>query len=342
MAQRVRQPQREQSPTEFQLWKAVATQDLESVKRLIELGTDPNAPSLKGLLRRACQSPLYVLEPILETTAPQLRSLAERLPELKAKQVEIVRLLLKHGVDVHYHDDLALLIAIRTNHIEMVKVLIDEGEADVNAGVGNLIREAIAGNHLEIMRLLIDEGKADVNAGEGNLIIEAVDRNDLEEEWLELALEEAAEKGLIEMVALLLDIQLKPQGTSVDFNLIKLDPKLKRAIVDDDPEGVAPFLDTEEAIIRNLSVMEGSAKVVEVILKRGTTPEQIIVMMETAIEWGHVELVKLLLKYGADPFDPHFMEAAQDAENAEIIACFAGLALSQQGEPNGASEQSKD
>jgi hypothetical protein len=76
--------------------------------------------------------------------------------------LEVVRLLIANGADVHAGNDFALELASKNGHLEVVRLLVSNG-ANVNAMNDNALRLASKNGHLEVVRLLIDNG-ANVNA----------------------------------------------------------------------------------------------------------------------------------------------------------------------------------
>ena len=71
--------------------------------------------------------------------------------------LDVVKLLISEGADVHARNDCALSLASEEGHLEIVKYLIDEG-ADIHTNYCEALRFASQRGHLDIVRLLIDEG----------------------------------------------------------------------------------------------------------------------------------------------------------------------------------------
>jgi hypothetical protein len=87
----------------------------------------------------------------------------------RAGQTDVVKSLLKHGVDVNARDllgETALLAAAEEGHLKVVRFLLDRG-ADVNARHATLswtaLIQAAAEGHARLLRPLLDAG-ADINA----------------------------------------------------------------------------------------------------------------------------------------------------------------------------------
>ena len=67
--------------------------------------------------------------------------------------LEVVKLLLEHGADVHAHEDEALKWASMNGHTEVVKLLLEHG-ADVHACEDEALKSASVRGYVEIVKLL--------------------------------------------------------------------------------------------------------------------------------------------------------------------------------------------
>ncbi|KAJ3287662.1 hypothetical protein HK104_008496 [Borealophlyctis nickersoniae] len=72
--------------------------------------------------------------------------------------LEIVRVLLKNGTDIHEHVDSALRAAARNGHLEVVELLLDNG-ADVHANDYEAMFLAAENGHIKVVRLLASKGE---------------------------------------------------------------------------------------------------------------------------------------------------------------------------------------
>ena len=113
---------------------------IETVKKLLETGADPNyKPESEN-----CETPLHAAA--------------------ASGSIPLVKLLLKYGADVNCmrNDQSPLETAIENGKLPMIKFLLKAG-ADVNAG-GNKtpLMRAVDGDRMDIVRALLDAG-ADVN-----------------------------------------------------------------------------------------------------------------------------------------------------------------------------------
>jgi len=79
------------------------------------------------------------------------------------KDVELARLAIEHGADVHYLDNQAIKTAANNGDIELVALLIKQG-ANINSN-GSALCFAVEHGHVGIVRLLLDNG-AHVNRRE--------------------------------------------------------------------------------------------------------------------------------------------------------------------------------
>lgn len=107
---------------------------------------------------------------------------------IEKDQIEMVRLILNAGVDVHFKIDVFLRFASSNGHTEIVRLLLDAG-ADVHAWNNFSLRYASVNGHTEIVRILLDAG-ADVHT-----------EDDCTIQWL---IEDGCQNSNIEIVRLLL------------------------------------------------------------------------------------------------------------------------------------------
>lgn len=108
------------------------------------------------------------------------------LGPVKNNRVDIVSLLLDHGLNVNDDGLTALRIASKNGYLEIVTLLINHG-VDVNGMYGTGLTRASSNGHLEIATILLDQG-ADIKGFRGT---EALSR--------------AVSNGHTQMVALLLE-----------------------------------------------------------------------------------------------------------------------------------------
>ena len=72
-------------------------------------------------------------------------------------RLDVVRLLLDHGANVHANDDQALRFAAYNGHLNVVRLLLDRG-ANIHARDDNALRSADDHCHQDIVRLLLSRG----------------------------------------------------------------------------------------------------------------------------------------------------------------------------------------
>ena len=179
--------------------------DVESVKQLISLKADINAPGDKGrtaLQAAAGQGHMEVVEKLL-TEGADINALASGHNGRTALQaaaegghIEVVERLLTEGANINApasrHGPTALQAAAEGGHIEVVEKLLAKG-ADINAPApkyGKTVLQAASdGGHIEIVEKLLARG-ANINAAGSDL-------------W-GTALQAAAAQGHIEVVGKLL------------------------------------------------------------------------------------------------------------------------------------------
>ncbi|KAF7346943.1 Multiple ankyrin repeats single kh domain [Mycena venus] len=93
-------------------------------------------------------------------------------------RAEIVRSVIKRGVDVESAYGKALCGAAWNGHLEIVRFLVEKA-ADINSRNGEPLRYATATGHLEMVCFLVEKG-ADVNSNDGEPLCNATVRDDLE------------------------------------------------------------------------------------------------------------------------------------------------------------------
>jgi ankyrin repeat protein len=76
--------------------------------------------------------------------------------------LDVVKLLLESGADVHAYDNGAIRMASYYGHLDVVKLLVESG-ADVHPYDNLAIRHASRNGHLAVVKLLVESG-ADVHA----------------------------------------------------------------------------------------------------------------------------------------------------------------------------------
>jgi len=124
-------------------------------------------------------------------------------------RIQVVRILLEHGADVHFRNDLNLWEASCCGHYEIVKLLLEAG-ADVHANDDAALGWASHRGRFEIVKLLLEVG-ADVH-----------DRND--------ALHWASLYGFIKIVKILIDYGadkewIHPRASPVMWEYIPVNPR---------------------------------------------------------------------------------------------------------------------
>lgn len=289
------------------LMEACANGHKPIVQLLLKHGANLNAQSSCGNtpLHYAVQHNfIEIVELLLKDTSSSLKMETANenghTPLMEAASagfIECARLLLENGADVNTRSnefkETALTLASYKGHVDMVKLLIERG-ADLEHRTDEMhtaLMETCMDGHVEVARLLIEHG-ANVNMPPdsfespltlaacgghvelANLLIDH--RADLEERNDEgyTPLMEAAREGHEEMVALLL-------FHDADINAITEE--------------------TQETAL-TLACCGGCYEVAKFLLEAGADPNlgaASTPLMEAAQE-GHLELVQLLIKAGAE------------------------------------------
>lgn len=91
--------------------------------------------------------------------------------------IEVVKLLISEGADIHAIDDISLRWAIDSGHLKVVELLINEG-ANIHANYNEALISAVENGHLEIVKLLIDKG-VDIHANEEEALQIAAENEDV-------------------------------------------------------------------------------------------------------------------------------------------------------------------
>ena len=96
----------------------------------------------------------------------------------KNRDLNLVRLSLEKGANIHAHKDYALRVASINGHLKVVKYLLEQG-ANIHAENDDSLRGASEKGHLEVVKYLIDKG-ADVHAYSDYALLWASKRGHLE------------------------------------------------------------------------------------------------------------------------------------------------------------------
>ena len=95
----------------------------------------------------------------------------------KNNYLQMVKLLIKKGANIHWEQDKALIQASRNGHLQMVKLLIELG-ANIHASNNWAMIYAIKYNHIEIVSLLISKG-SNINSNHCKPLIVAIEYNNI-------------------------------------------------------------------------------------------------------------------------------------------------------------------
>ncbi|KAJ3083081.1 hypothetical protein HK102_001269 [Quaeritorhiza haematococci] len=93
-------------------------------------------------------------------------------PNLRDRRIEVVRLLLENGADVHVNDEMPLKWAAADGYLEIVQMLLEYG-ADIHAANEEPFLSAVRNRQMEVAKFLADRG-ADVHVHNDTALIEAV------------------------------------------------------------------------------------------------------------------------------------------------------------------------
>src|SRR3989338_7549375 len=80
----------------------------------------------------------------------------------KNGDLNTIKYLVSHGVDIRYDDDYVVRLASKYGHLEVVKYLVEQG-ADIRAYDDDSVGMASKNGHLEVVKYLVSQG-ADIRA----------------------------------------------------------------------------------------------------------------------------------------------------------------------------------
>ncbi|KAJ3276142.1 hypothetical protein HK104_003719 [Borealophlyctis nickersoniae] len=331
----------QKGPNPPQYWKVSVKDDSlataaynghkEVVQLLLQAGANVNISEGRPLIEAVCNGHLEIVQLLLDEGAEEGKGVAFREPEL-------VQLLISAGVNVNenarYNLDHALYSGCSEQIIPLlldrgmdvhvvVQLLLDKG-ANVHARNTQALMEAVGHRHLEVARLLLDVG-ADVHAQNDRALGLAARNGDLAVAKLLLdagaevhgqndtALGLAAKNGHLAVVALLLDA-----GADVHA-AIELDYVVKgRMRRNDLPRNARRSTLTP----LGWAAAYGHLAVVKQLLKAGADVHaEDDAALGTVAENGHLEVVRFLLKAGADVNAQNSLALrnARDKGHSEVV-----------------------
>lgn len=149
------------SPTPSDLEKAIMKNDMDMIDFLLRNGVDPNEMMIKyriTFLEYAILSGnLKLVKLLLEYNTNILteRHFKMAVHKKNPEYHRIVKLLLRHGLDVDADNGYALLYAVESRDMELIKLLLRHG-ANPDIDNLNIIKRAIEKGNAEIIELLFE------------------------------------------------------------------------------------------------------------------------------------------------------------------------------------------
>jgi ankyrin repeat protein len=143
----------------------------EIVKLLLEKGVNIHANNNEAFFQSLKNGHIETIKLFINKLGSNV--LEEALRRRSADgSIEIVKLLLDHGVNIHAMNDVALYRSVFYNHnnIDMVHLLLERG-ADPNAQNGAILRTSIENGYTDITELLIKYGGKNEKINEVECII---------------------------------------------------------------------------------------------------------------------------------------------------------------------------
>lgn len=265
---------------------------LEVVRTLLDAGADPKVRSAGGadaltaaLIRKHGDLALLLMQRGAMITEHTLRLGAW------IGNIAVMKIALDHGVDIHFQDDRALLLAAEEASVEAVLLLLEHG-ANIHAYDDAALRFSAAANRLEVVRLLLSRG-ALVNVRNSEPLCAAAEEGFHEMVKLLLShgadpfaangapLLRASKRGHVAVMRALLSATPHPEVRLRDQRY------LCHAVQSRNPQAVALILDYQhrkaidpEAL--RLAASLGAADVVQLLLDRGAP---VGVLLEEVKRW---------------------------------------------------------
>ena len=285
------------------LTAAVSTGKVEIVSLLLEYGADVKVATKSNTpLSQALRAGLTAMVRLLLQHGAKVDSLCTSalVEASKNAHIDAVELLLKHGLDVNGSASRSngtiytpLSIAARYNHIEMAKLLLQNGaKLNLNGGFRHetALYHASAQGHIQFVQLLLEIG-ADINGEDSKRA-----------SWTP-PLAGAARYNQSEVVKLLL-------AKGADPNQDEGSPLVKASLFDHVKivelllaKGADPNLKKGAAL--SYAARYGHVDIMQLLLEHGAKDNsEHVSLLSVASENGRVKAVELLLERGADS-DPN-------------------------------------
>lgn len=219
----------------------------------------------------------------------------------EAGRLDTIKLLLDEGVDVHAcvdsDDRTVLQWAVEAGHCDIVKILLDnDTDTSSNSNRQSSLQWAVKAGHINMVRLLLDNGAK-------------LDR---------AILEAAAGSGYVDIVKLLLDNEFDVSAEARRYS----DPTALQLAAE------SGYIDVVRMLLRvllknriSVNANEGGRKLSLAAVELEDT--EMTVLLQTVIERGNIEIVKLLLDYKANvnAKTPHGtpLQIAVKSKGTEIV-----------------------
>lgn len=229
----------------------------------------------------------------------------------ESKNLKIVKLLIKKGIDIHINDDDAFIEACRRSCKNIIKYLLNKG-ANINAQEGRALIHACTMGEFDIVRLLVKNG-ADVNVKNGTPLIAASIYFDIVKYLVEkganvcaqnsMALINSVRKGNLKTIKYLIDKGADPFAhgqkafvnacVSNDINIVKYFIEL----------GIDISYNNNEAL--TAALREAASKdVLMLLLERGAYTEDLRAIMK-CILCNYIDILKIMKKNNKENFFIH-------------------------------------
>lgn len=106
------------------------------------------------------------------------QNIEELFKAIQDNDIELIRSLIKSGINVTSYSNKALLDAVNLGSTEIIDILLMNG-ADINTGIGQPLKNVCSDGNLKLVKYLIKRG-ADVSADDNRSLRYAVAHNHIE------------------------------------------------------------------------------------------------------------------------------------------------------------------
>lgn len=285
--------------SDSKLIKSFKTEDIEVTESITHLNKDKIL--LDKLLSKAfyCnqmfEDMIYRLVKILLQNGANIHIRNDKILRTAARYnyLKILKLALQYGADIHAKNEQALITTASKGYIESFLLLFEQG-ADIHINNEEPFREACENDHIEIVLLLL-QNDVDVHANDNQALKSACSYNN-----------KHIAKLLIENGATIRNMML---ANACEMGYSKIVKLLLRA-------NSIEHIDYHKLLCH--AIYNDHVKVIKQILRYDIDIKIIDIELKEACRRDNVEIIKLLLEYGAVVTDKH-IRIARFYNHTEIL-----------------------